>query len=301
MKGVSTIIVAVLLLMVSVSLVSFGYVFLTEIMTTTTETGSQAAEKVTSSLLAEMKIESMDESTDTIYVKNSGRVNLTQFNVYVNDALVSASPSPETIAPGEITTISLTSLEPGDVVKVTSSYGMVAIKTVPGTGGPGPPTYVQWGQTTSLFTDITIHTTVRCMGGQAPNIGNMKIVSLHIRFSDSATGAMAVYFGGTENNPSGAAKQAEVLNQAVNSGWNTFTLPSELDWPANQVTWICWKRSGTGGVYYSDSSAESGDFFSSHGRHDDGGGDPTVSFSNSLGAASILSFWYATYLTYYQT
>jgi FlaG/FlaF family flagellin (archaellin) len=133
MKGVSIIIATILILMISVSLTAFAYMFMTQMMSATTETGLQTVEKATSSLLAEMKIESMDESNNKIYVKNSGRVNLTQFYVFINDALVSSSANPETIAPGEITTISISSLNPGDVVKVTSSHNAVAIKSIPST------------------------------------------------------------------------------------------------------------------------------------------------------------------------
>jgi archaellum component FlaG (FlaF/FlaG flagellin family) len=135
MKAVSTIIVAVVVLLIAVSLTTFGYAFLSEIMSTTTESGSQAAEKVTSSLLAEIKIESLDETANTIYVKNSGRVNLSQFYVYVNDALDSgAIPDTSVLVPGNVTAIFLTSLDPGDVVKVTSSNNAVSIRTVPGEG-----------------------------------------------------------------------------------------------------------------------------------------------------------------------
>jgi hypothetical protein len=133
MKGISAIITAILIIMISISLTSLGYIFLSETVSTTTETGSQVSEKVTSSLLAEIKIESMDESTDTIYVKNNGRVNLSQFYVYVNDALDSgAIPDTMVLVPGNVTAISLTSLESGDVVKVTSSGNAVTIRTVPG-------------------------------------------------------------------------------------------------------------------------------------------------------------------------
>lgn len=159
-----------------------------------------------------------------------------------------------------------------------------------------------WGEPSGFSpTGRSNHATVRCMGGQAPNLPNMKIRSLNIRANNTGTGAMAIYFGGTENNPSGATRQAEVINQLIYAGWNTFTLSPDLDWPANQITWVCWKRSGAAFVYYSTTSSPTTDFFTSHGRHDDGGGNPTVSFANSLGAASFGNYWYEAYLTYYQT
>jgi hypothetical protein len=300
MKAVSSIIAVILILMVGASLASFTYIFFTGVMSETTEAGSETAERVSTSLLAEMKIESIDSASEIVDVSNTGKVNLTSFNVFVNGVLDSAAvANPSTLMPGAVSQIVLgIDLNSGDIVKVTTAQGATALKSVPSIG----ITYVQWGITTSGFTSFSTHTSVRCMGGQAPSSSNMKIESLHIRFSDSATGAMAIYFGGTESSPSGAIKQAEVINQAVSAGWNTFTLASELDWPASQVTWICWKRSGTGGVYYSDSSTDAGDFYSSHGRHDagSGSGGPDQPFSNTLGAASFTNYWYSAYLTYYQ-
>ena len=133
MKGVSSVIAIILILMISISLTTLSYIFLSGTVSTTTATSSQAAQRLTSSLLAEMKIESFDVINDVVYVKNSGRVNITEFHVYVNDILDNgATPNPDTIGPGEVTSISLTSLDPGDSVKVSSSNNLLVIRVVPG-------------------------------------------------------------------------------------------------------------------------------------------------------------------------
>jgi uncharacterized protein YpmB len=127
MQGISTIIVTILLLMISVSLASFGYIFFTQVMSSTTQAGTEAIEQVSTSLLAGMKIDSI--STNSVYVRNTGKVNLTQFAVFVNDALVSSS-APSSVLPGDVATITLSSsLNSGDVVKVTSGQGAIAIKS----------------------------------------------------------------------------------------------------------------------------------------------------------------------------
>jgi len=160
---------------------------------------------------------------------------------------------------------------------------------------------IHWGISSSSFSLSAGSTNMRCMGGQAPNKPNMKIRSLDMRFAGIGTVAMALYFGGTESNPNGAVKQVEVLNKQSSAGWNTFVLPSEVDWPANQVTWICWKVQGSAWVYYSGSSLDAGDFYTSHGRHDAGyRGTPAQSFPNTLGAASFANWWYETALVYHQ-
>ena len=144
MKGVSAIIVTILLLMISVSLASFGYIFFTHTFTSITETGSEVVEQVSTSMLAGMKIDSLSESTNDVFVRNTGKTNLTQFSVYVNDIIDSSiSVDIEPLSPGQIATITLSStLNPGDVVKVTPGEGAIAIKSVPGgsSGGSGGST-----------------------------------------------------------------------------------------------------------------------------------------------------------------
>jgi hypothetical protein len=131
MKGISAIIVTILLLMISVSMASFGYIFFTQMMSETTQSGTEAVEQVSISLLAGMKIDSV--STNKVYVRNTGKVDLSQFAVFVNDNIDNgAVANPATLVPGSITTITLSSnLNANDVVKVTCGQGAVAIKSVP--------------------------------------------------------------------------------------------------------------------------------------------------------------------------
>jgi len=136
MKGVSTVIVAVLLLMITVSLASFGYLFFTQIMSATTKTGTEVVEQVSSSLLSSMRIESV--TTDGhVYVRNTGTVNLKNFSVYVNDVIdTSITVTPSVVSPGGVADINLlNSLNPGDIIKVTIASGAVAIQPVAGVGG----------------------------------------------------------------------------------------------------------------------------------------------------------------------
>jgi hypothetical protein len=134
MRGVSAIIVTILLLMISVSLASFGYIFFTRTFSSVADTGSETVEQMTTSMLANMKIDSVTPDDHYVYVRNTGSIDLGQFAVYVNDVVDSgASANPATISPGKIATITLSQdLNDGDVVKVSSDHGAIAILSVPG-------------------------------------------------------------------------------------------------------------------------------------------------------------------------
>lgn len=132
MRGISTIIVAILLLMISVSLAGFGYMFFTTMFSTLTTEGEEVLSTTVERMLAQMKIESI--SGQSIYVRNTGKINLTNFNVYVENNLAAIDPTSDNyIDPGDIGNLTLTSpsLSSGNVVKVTSSQGATAVQTVP--------------------------------------------------------------------------------------------------------------------------------------------------------------------------
>jgi FlaG/FlaF family flagellin (archaellin) len=129
MKAVSSMVAVILILMIAISLASSVYIFLSEMITTSTESGSEVTEHVSTSLLAEMKIESVT-TAGNVTIKNTGKVSLTNFNVFVNNDLVTSSSI--TIIPGSSDAIDLGSpLNSGDTVKVTSAEGATAISTVP--------------------------------------------------------------------------------------------------------------------------------------------------------------------------
>lgn len=128
MRGISAIIVTILLLMISVSLASFGYIFLTQVMSETTQAGTEAVEQMSTSLLAGMKIDSM--TSNTIYIRNTGKVDLTNFAVYIDNALDSSiSVDIDPLPPGGLATITSVSISSGNTVKVTSGEGAIAIKS----------------------------------------------------------------------------------------------------------------------------------------------------------------------------
>ena len=297
MRGLSTTIVVILTLMIGISLVSVGYIFFIGAMEETTEVGEAVVEKTTQLLTTKYKIESLKQGTPGhIYIRNMGSNDVTDISIYINGVLDTTAEIPPLIAPSEVGTINVTAgLSPGDEVKVTGAQGSLVIGTVPGAPPPsGPDT--GWGQTTDLSYIGFSPPNLRCMGGQAPNLVNMRIKSLHFKSNNTATASMGVYFGGGEWNPNGAPLSSPIVTQSVSAGWNTFTLPSEVSWPALTVTWVCLNT--TGNTHYVNSAPGSTDFYTSHGRHHHWNSEQ---FPATLGQANFSSYWYEYYLTYYQS
>ncbi len=133
MKGISAIIVVVLLLLISVALTGLGYLFFTEVLTTVTTTSEEAISQSVTSLLAQMRIESIASGTPgNIYVRNIGKVNLTGFSVYVNDVLETPINAPAYVTPGSLGTIQVTNgLSSNEIVKVTTAQGTMVREAVP--------------------------------------------------------------------------------------------------------------------------------------------------------------------------
>ncbi|MFH0928824.1 MAG: hypothetical protein V1818_00535 [Candidatus Aenigmatarchaeota archaeon] len=132
MKGVSAIIVVILLTLISVSLVSLAYSFFGRVITETTETGSEAVDQASTSILSKIKIETISPVTGEVSVRNSGKVDVSQFAVFVNGALDNGATVPPSISPGQLGTITLSSLPgSGVVIKVTTVQGAIAEKSVP--------------------------------------------------------------------------------------------------------------------------------------------------------------------------
>jgi hypothetical protein len=157
----------------------------------------------------------------------------------------------------------------------------------------------EWGITSSAFTSTSLHATYRYMGGTSPDVDNMKVTKLHIRYSGTGTVAIALYTGGSLTDPTGATKRTEAYNVAVSTGWNEIDVP-DYDWESNTVAWIGWCHGG-GRVYYSGSSGDAGDFQSARGRWNQGtpsDADETSAMPISPGSGSFSDYWYAVYVEY---
>ena len=155
-----------------------------------------------------------------------------------------------------------------------------------------------WGINTTSFTDVSVHTSYRYMGGTSPDIANMKITKLHIRANGAGVVAIGLYTGGNLTDPTGATKQTEAYNVAVVAGWNEIDVPDYM-WPQNTTTWIGWAHNT--GVYYSDQSSDAEDFQTATGRWNQdipADADETTAMPSNPTAGSFDAYWYAVYAEY---
>jgi len=136
MKGISSIIVMILLLLIGVSLTGLGYVTFTSLFSQITQSTQGSISTTVTTMLAQVKIESIKTGaagSDPVSIRNIGKVDLHTFALYINDARDSgANPNPATLTPGAVGTITPTvAIASGNVVKVTTAEGVIAIQTAP--------------------------------------------------------------------------------------------------------------------------------------------------------------------------
>jgi len=160
-----------------------------------------------------------------------------------------------------------------------------------------------WGITANNFTMNTAPTAVRYIGGMSPNIQNMKVNAIWIRYRTSGICAVALYTGGALDNPVGATKAGvgisiEAFNVPVEAGWNRMPVP-EYEWPANTVTWLGFTQNNN--IYYTSSSSEAEDFQSARGRwHQNvpADYDETTPLPVSIGDGYFDNYWYPIFVEY---
>lgn len=134
MKGISTIIVMVLLLLIGISLTSLGYVTFTSLFSQITQSTEGSISQTVTTMLAQMKIDSIKvnvpPTADIVYIRNIGKVTLNNINLYVND--VRDTSTLATLAPGNVGQITaVINIQSGDVIKVTTAEGAIAMQSAP--------------------------------------------------------------------------------------------------------------------------------------------------------------------------
>ena len=135
MKGISAIIVTIMILMIAISLAGLGYVTFTTFFSKITTSSEQAISSTLTTMLAQMKIESLTNTSGTtrVWIRNTGKVDLTNFSAYVNDAYASIQkPTGDKISPGTVSDLNITSIDPntGDIIKITTAQGAIAMQAL---------------------------------------------------------------------------------------------------------------------------------------------------------------------------
>ena len=139
MRGISTIIVTILILMISVSLTGLGYITFSNFFSQVTTAGNTAVSQTISTMLAQMRIESMSNAGGvvSVYIRNTGKVDLTNFTAYDDDAAVPTAnlqkPTGDKIAPGAVGNLNITGgiVASGSIIKITTAQGTQALQQLP--------------------------------------------------------------------------------------------------------------------------------------------------------------------------
>ncbi len=129
MKGISTVIAAVLLLMITVSLAAAAYVWFNSTFSATTQLGTKQIERSSQVFGTEFKIESV--SADSIYVRNTGTADISNITVFVGNIL--ANTTSPVIKPGEMAKITINSFvdyNASKTIKVTSGVGVGTVASI---------------------------------------------------------------------------------------------------------------------------------------------------------------------------
>jgi len=159
-----------------------------------------------------------------------------------------------------------------------------------------------WGDDSFTDAQYDSSTTVRMMGGTSPDIDNMILEEVYCHQSGTGTTRLAVYQGGTLDDPNGATLV-----------WDTGTIvvPESPSWVGktggtgalvkNEVTWIGWKGDdfnyATAGIWDSAS-----DFQEIRGRWQSATESVTATntWDDTIDSAggNFGSWWYVCYLVY---
>lgn len=130
MRGISEVIVIILMLMITVSMASMVYVFMTSMSDTTTTGASSYVSTMAKSPVKSFKVESIDLAK--MYIRNLGEDPLTNLRIYVNDVPAVFNLTPSVIAAGQVGTVTIYSfLKENDEIKITSPSGYSSVKAVP--------------------------------------------------------------------------------------------------------------------------------------------------------------------------
>ena len=162
---------------------------------------------------------------------------------------------------------------------------------------------IHWGRDVQNSSSTTsAHS--RAMGGTSPNTDYMVIDTISM-YLGAQTGdvRLAVYTGGTEADPTSATLlwDAGTVNPMGTAGWYSIGHPSGgVAWPKNTVTWLAWKRDTGVAVYYSNSTADAGDFQTARGRNVNGfSAIPGDAYPGTYGAAGTFSgAWYSLFVVH---
>jgi flagellin-like protein len=144
MRGISSVIVVILFLMIAIALSALGYTFFTVMIQSASKASEETLKQTMISGQSMIKIESV--SGDKIYIRNVGQVDLSNISLYVEDEPVTFQIDKASVAPSEVAVITITGNAPAGEIEITTAQGaLTAQGNYPGfSGAPAdnPPNFV---------------------------------------------------------------------------------------------------------------------------------------------------------------
>lgn len=167
-----------------------------------------------------------------------------------------------------------------------------------------PPPYTIWGSKWAGYSGFSL-SNCRLLGGLSPNVDNLKLkdIAAYVGSTHSEQVRLAVYQGGTLDNPVGASL---VHDFGVTSGSATHSWISkgsaDVSLQKNVPTWIAIKCNGSGwSLQYENDSSKSGDTQSARGRWSSTGisADENTAYPSTVPSGGAFDdFWYPLVLSY---
>ncbi len=124
MRGISTIIVTVLLVIIVVAIVGLAYTFLVALYTTSAGAAQNATNVTITSALSQIRIESIFQNR--VIVRNVGTIEVSDFKVFINDVSNDFTTDKTTIKPNEIATMTITNPSTSGILKIITEQGAIA-------------------------------------------------------------------------------------------------------------------------------------------------------------------------------
>ena len=92
MKGITPVIAIILLLLITISMVGFAFVWFSRVTQSATQSGSEQINTISQNAGKRITFEQVDATNDRVYVRIAGSSPVTpsEISVYVNDALMTA-------------------------------------------------------------------------------------------------------------------------------------------------------------------------------------------------------------------
>lgn len=124
MKGITPVVAIILLLLITISLVGFAFIYFTRI----TETAATNTENQLENIMRQQQIVATidNQFNNTVYIRNMGSATFALGNVtvYVNNSIVTCSWNPGIITPGAVSVCTLPNgCGAGGNIKITSPGG----------------------------------------------------------------------------------------------------------------------------------------------------------------------------------